>query len=583
MKQVLQICFFLLFGAYGLRAQTITVNVSVDVSNETVDASGVHVAGNWDSNNEWNPGAFPMNDNGDGTWSLDLTVAENDTFEYKFLLGNDWPLGNESIDGNAGCIVGNGNSNRVLTVGDQDMVLDTVCYNQCAACADDGESQVTFKVDLSKANMINSPIYLSGSFPDAMWNETYVMRDDNNDQVYTTTLVLPEGDYSYKFRNGADGWEGPPSDCTTDGNRTVSVGADDTILDAVCLGECGPCVVKNVLNVTMAVDMTNVILADGDVSDLGVHVAGTFQEKAGFGSNWTPRLTMLSDDDGDNIYTVSFELEEGTYEFKFLNGDDWGTEESVPEACRVNGNREVSIAGNSGDAVTIGPFCFGECEAECPELLDPINVTFRVDMSNEFVSGDGLFVAGDFIANAKWVKDTFEMVENSMVPGIYEYTANFRPGSAFAYKFFNGGMDGGENGEETHDFIAAGCGVDNGFGGSNRTLDLTMVTEDIVLPAYIFNSCDVSTLVSANDITYFEAFSTYPNPASNELTVAFESNSRQMHKVQLYNTAGALVYESAFSYEQTHTILRNGLKSGLYIGRVINEEEGTKAFKVMFQ
>ena len=110
-----------------------------------------------------------------------------------------------------------------------------------------------------------------------------------------------------------------------------------------------------------------------------------------------------------------------------------------------------------------------------------------------------------------------------------------------------------------------------------------MVTENVVLPAYIFNSCDVSSLVSATEINYFEAFSTYPNPANNELTVAFSSSSRKMHKVQLYNTAGALVYDSGFSFDESHTILRNGLKSGLYIGRVINEEEGTKAFKVMFQ
>ena len=569
-------CFAMMLQAQ----ETVKVTLTVDVSNETVDPTGVHVAGSF-QDPVWTANGTPMTDMGDGIWSVEITVDTNSTFEYKFLLGDDWGKGNEGLPGNAGCIVGNGNTNRVLTVGEMDMTVGPVCYNTCGACPKDGESQVTFAVDLSKAATINSPIYVSGSFPDGMWNETYEMRDDNNDKVYTTTLVLPEGDYQYKFRNGADGWESVPGACENGGNRFVTVGMDDQILDAVCLGECGPCVVKNILEVTMSVDMTNVI-ADIGLSPLGVHVAGNFQAKAGYESDWTPRLTMLTDEDGDNIFSVTFMLEEGEYQYKFLNGDDWGTEESVPAECRSNGNRVFTIAGNNGDQVEVGPLCFGQCEAECPALLDPINVTFRVDMSNEFISPEGLFVAGDFIANAKWVKDSFLMAENPTVPGIYEYTATFRPGAKYAYKYFNGGLDGGDNGEETNDFIAGGCGVDNGFGGSNREMDLTGVTEDIVLPAFIFNSCDRSTLVNNEEIDYFTRFEVVPNPARDFVEVRFDATSER-HNVQLYDVRGALVYESGMTSDNRITIDRGTLADGLYIGRVINSIDAGKTFKVMFQ
>ena len=46
------------------------------------------------------------------------------------------------------------------------------------------------------------------------------------------------------------------------------------------------------VNLTLNVDMTYQL-----VSESGVHVAGSFQ-------GWNPSSTQLTDDDGDNIYSV---------------------------------------------------------------------------------------------------------------------------------------------------------------------------------------------------------------------------------------------------------------------------------------
>ena len=66
------------------------------------------------------------------------------------------------------------------------------------------------------------------------------------------------------------------------------------------------------VNVTLNVDMSNV-----NVSENGVHVAGSFQ-------GWDPVATPLADDDGDGVYSVVIDMSGVTDEtvfFKYLNGN----------------------------------------------------------------------------------------------------------------------------------------------------------------------------------------------------------------------------------------------------------------------
>lgn len=566
MKKTLQTMILLLM-AVGFAFGQVKVTVSVNVSNETVDASGVHVAGNWDPANEWNPSAFPMNDMGNGIWELDLTVAEGATFEYKFLLGNDWSLGNEGLNDKSGCIVGNGNTNRILSVESMDMSMSTVCYNSCGACVGAGQTAVTFKVDLSQEGVVNSPIYVSGSFPE-MWNEAYTLRDDNKDLVYSTTLVLDQGDYNFKYRNGANGWESVPAGCAENDNRKVSVGADEVFLDVVCINKCETCVAVNTINVKIQVDMTNVKLTTG-ISANGVSIAGDFQSAAGLGGNWSPGTILLTDDNNDNVYEIDMTLPEGDYQFKFLNGNAWGTEESVPVECQNPGstNRLMSISGAQGSDVTVGPFCYSSCDGACPALKEPVNVTFKVDMSNEFLAAEGLFISGDFIEGAKWDKDSIKMEETS-ISGIYAVTYSIRPGSKYVYKYFNNGMD---SGQETGDFIAGGCGVDNGFGGSNRELDLKDVDSDITVTTFVFNSCDISLLDEIVALPYAENIKTFPNPTSNAINFDFGSNVNLAHSIEIYSLTGQKLISTLSMNNQVIKVNIEDIQNGLYFARITNE------------
>lgn len=82
-------------------------------------------------------------------------------------------------------------------------------------------------------------------------------------------------------------------------------------------------------NVTLQVD-----LGSATPNANGVHVAGSFQNPA-----WTPGATSLTQVGTSSVYAVTLQIPAGNYEYKFLNGNAWGDDESAPNECNVgNGN-----------------------------------------------------------------------------------------------------------------------------------------------------------------------------------------------------------------------------------------------------
>ena len=71
-----------------------------------------------------------------------------------------------------------------------------------------------------------------------------------NTNIWQTTLTLPpNSSYTYKFRNGyfpgswSGGWEVISSDCGVGqyNDRALEIGEVDSLLTAVCFGECAEC------------------------------------------------------------------------------------------------------------------------------------------------------------------------------------------------------------------------------------------------------------------------------------------------------------------------------------------------------
>ena len=292
---------------------------------------------------------------------------------------------------------------------------------------------VTFRVDMNQQSSVSANgVHVAGDFQAAAgfpgdWNPaTTALSDADQDGIYEVTVQIPAGSYQYKFING-NAWgqdELAPAACAVGGtNRGLTV-SGDTVLPAVCYSQCAPCATGNNFDVTFRVDMSQ-----QTVSANGVHVAGNFQSAAGFPSNWNPGTTALSDADGDGIYEVTLSLPGGTYQYKYVNGNAWGDDESVPGGCATSNNREVTISGDSA----LFAYCFGTCSnCSAPTYF----VQFRVDMNNE-CDWDSVDVAGDF---NNWGGG--DMLSPSGTAGVYAVTQQLQAGT-YSYKFrkyYNGNI-----------------------------------------------------------------------------------------------------------------------------------------------
>ncbi|GEM_PF-232343 len=211
-------------------------------------------------------------------------------------------------------------------------------------------SIVKYQVDINGLTAPNG-VFIAGSFNS--WNATAnQMTQVGTTTVYEFTDTLNLNDtVAYKFiLGGANAsWENLAGACATGmgGDRQLIANAASMNLPAVAFGRCNP--YANLLDATLHIDMTG-----QTVSANGVSVAGNFQRP----THWTPGAAMATLTT-NNIYAYTIKVDPNTtYDYKFLNGNAWGTDESVPGACAVNGNRQLVIGTT---AVSTSPFLFGTC------------------------------------------------------------------------------------------------------------------------------------------------------------------------------------------------------------------------------
>ncbi|MGH1436373.1 MAG: T9SS type A sorting domain-containing protein [Lewinella sp.] len=115
-------------------------------------------------------------------------------------------------------------------------------------------SDVTFQVDMNLETVDPGGVFIAGGFSDFM---NVAMDDADADGIYTVTLPLEDNTmYTYKFKNGPDGWENIAEvDCTTGdfSDRFINTGDMDVTVDVVCFGYCTTCdLVDNVDELTFA-------------------------------------------------------------------------------------------------------------------------------------------------------------------------------------------------------------------------------------------------------------------------------------------------------------------------------------------
>ncbi len=245
MKSTLLIAFFL-YG-FSTFAQTVEVTFQVDMSNEAVSPAGVRIAGNFQAvagvGTNWDPSSTLLNDaDGDSIYSITVDLP-SDTYEFKFINGNAWGMEeNPPSD----CSVGNTN-NRVVTIGNSDLVLPAVPFNGCIG-------SVTLSVNMKGQIISPDGVQVMGNFQEAAgyvqnWDATSIALEDvNGDSTYEVDLMLPSGEYEYLFVNGN---QAPQAEilspaCAIAGsngsnNRTLSVGQGTPDPPTYCFNTCDEC------------------------------------------------------------------------------------------------------------------------------------------------------------------------------------------------------------------------------------------------------------------------------------------------------------------------------------------------------
>ncbi|MFP4469123.1 MAG: lamin tail domain-containing protein [Bacteroidales bacterium] len=281
---------------------------------------------------------------------------------------------------------------------------------------------VTFQVDMANEDAISPDgVHVAGSFQDEAgypgdWDpSTTELTQVGATTVYAITVTLPEGYYEFKYVNG-NAWgsdENIPGGCSQNGNRFINVGTDPMVLEAVCFGSCTVCAPPEV-DVTFQVNMAQQTVPGP------VHIAGSFQ-------GWDPAATEMTLA-YDAVYTYTTSLPVGEYiEYKFINGNAWGGDESVPGCCNSNGNRYLSVP---DEDLVVDVVCFASC-TDC--TLGTVDVTFQVDMNNETVSPEGVHIVGSF---QNWAPGDTPMIDAGN--GVYTYTTTLDKGACIEYKFING-------------------------------------------------------------------------------------------------------------------------------------------------
>jgi hypothetical protein len=190
--------------------------------------------------NNWCGNCAQMNDaNGDGIWEITIQLFEG-TYEYKYSYDN-WGGAEQLVPGSA-CTITNGQfTNRYLDV-QEDMILDVVCWEDCAECVAPTPFNATFNLDLS--NTSATSVEISGDFNDFCEGCEPLTQGENG--IWSVTLPLLQGVYEYYFtlNSGAIEENIEQSTCTVNtpsGVHRIITITESTTIPLVCWEACTDC------------------------------------------------------------------------------------------------------------------------------------------------------------------------------------------------------------------------------------------------------------------------------------------------------------------------------------------------------
>lgn len=327
------------------------ITFRVDMTGQTVSASGVKLAGSF---NSYSTTANPMTHVGNNIYQTVLSLVAGSEITYKFVNGTNF----EVVPTNCSVNDGGGNYNRALTVPTESSILNLVCFNKCDNVCTQPTVDVKFRVNMAGQTIGTGGVFLAGTFNGYSTSANQMTNVGN--AVYELALSLAANStFTYKFVNGS-AFETVPTSCSVnDGggnyNRSLNTSTSNITLPTVCFNACTACPTSNI---AFVVDMTNV-----SVSPQGVFLAGSFNGFSATAKQMTPI--------GNNLYKAEVALTAGTMEtYKFVNGS---TFELITSDCGIMGGASVydRVLNVPVGNQTLSSVCFNSCNACTPSATDP--------------------------------------------------------------------------------------------------------------------------------------------------------------------------------------------------------------------
>ena len=181
------------------------------------------------------------------------------------------------------------------------------------------------------------------------------------------------------------------------------------------------------VDVTFSVDMNEV-----DTHPEGVYLAGGVFGQDGL---------LMDDSDGDDIWKITVELAVNQdVNYKFRNQPSFGTWDGFEDAnalepCGVGdyNDRIVSIGSEDFELPLV---CYGSCYS-CDYVPPVSNVTFYLDMNDQTVSDQGVYVAGAGWGEPNDGNQSGRLTDHNG-DGVYQGTFEITTGSSIFYTYTNG-------------------------------------------------------------------------------------------------------------------------------------------------
>lgn len=307
--------------------------------------------------------------------------------------------------------------------------------------------------------------------------------------------------------------------------------------------------------VKFSVDMTG-----QTISAAGVHIVGDFQSEAGLGADFA-QLTPMVHESG-SVYSLIVNIPAfRKYEYKFANGDLFYEVEFVPVESRVGydnvDNRWMYVDSLKNDTSFVGAILYGGNAPAGLNLVRPL-----VDLTAEgSVSTNGVHLAGNFQG---WSTTKNRMY--SFETNIYE-TIFYVAAGTYEYKFYNG------NSISNSETVPSSCAT-NG----NRQV---VVNGDIIPDPVCYASCVACLGTYINEQETSSSILLYPNPSTDKVTLSFKESS-QSRVLTLTDLAGKMVRVYTNVSEDSFSIEKNDLNSGVYFLQVSSGNAGTTVHKLIF-